>query len=111
VTDAGQLAAVYQYAVVDARIRPQDLVLLFEGSACTVAGTRFGWAFFRGHHGQLAKLFGSPSATLFQRCFEHATEGLCTPEAADDVEVRHFLEGKKFVKNLKILQTRKYSQK
>lgn len=69
----------FTYGISDAKVRGQDIVYLFAGSAKSAHNQSWLWDFFRKHHERCSELMGGANGLLFQHCFE--TVGACRYES------------------------------
>ncbi|KAI6191934.1 Aminopeptidase [Aphelenchoides bicaudatus] len=88
IQDEDELKRVFDYAVVDGKVRSQDLYLLF---IFTQFGGKtsqdFAYAYFKKNHEKLSQLLGGPTEGVFQHCFEFSACNHSTQDIADDFEV------------------------
>ncbi|CAD5218167.1 unnamed protein product [Bursaphelenchus okinawaensis] len=111
------LSQVFEYGIINGKIRPQDLISLFVGAASSPMGQDFAWQFFQKHYQLLISKFGSVNSSLFQYClkfsgsqqsssdFVQQYEGFC--KSAFDSDQQKVLDRpiKQTVENILVNQT------
>lgn len=88
-SDINLLKSVYQYGLDQKKIRPQDILHLFNVSGSgTKIGQDFTYNYFKEHSKTLIEIFGSPDSAIFRRILHYSVQNQCSIKIADDFEVK-----------------------
>lgn len=85
-TDEKVLKEIFDYGVVEGKIRPQDLFALFGSSGSHKVGQDVAWNFYKNNVKLLLEKFGSPNSALFQHCLKAVSESHCDAHFAQIFE-------------------------
>lgn len=85
-TEENLIKNVFDYGVIQGKIRPQDLVSLFAASSFTKTGQDYSWNFFQQNYKVLLEKFGSANSSLFQHCLKCVSDSQCDDKFAETFE-------------------------
>ncbi|CAI4226209.1 unnamed protein product [Auanema sp. JU1783] len=81
-----QLEKLFEYGIIEGKIRSQDLMMIMIGPSGSKDGQEFLWSYFKKNVNVFLEKFGGVNASLFQHCFKLSAESFSTQEAAQEVE-------------------------
>ncbi|KAL3079369.1 hypothetical protein niasHT_037699 [Heterodera trifolii] len=86
-SDLKMLEDIFNYGVIQGKIRDQDLYLLFAATemAPMACCGHFAWDFFKNNFALLIEKYGSVNSNVFLHCFECVTSGFCSNAMAEDI--------------------------
>ncbi|KAH7711328.1 puromycin-sensitive aminopeptidase isoform 2 [Aphelenchoides avenae] len=84
--DLDALKDAFNYAVHEGKVRPQDIIMLFQGASISKEGQVFAWNFVKANFETLTELFGGVNSRIFQRCVRLSVGNMASSLVAEEVE-------------------------
>ncbi|KAL3103892.1 hypothetical protein niasHT_022407 [Heterodera trifolii] len=86
-SDLKMLEDIFNYGVIQGKIRDQELYLLFAATkmAPMACCGHFAWDFFKNNFALLIEKYGSVNSNVFLHCFECVTSGFCSNAMAEEI--------------------------
>ncbi|KAH7697632.1 aminopeptidase N, partial [Aphelenchoides avenae] len=84
--DLETLKDIFDYAIHEGNVRPQDIMMLFQGVSNLKEGQIFAWNFVKANFQTLMDLFGGVNSRIFQRCVKLSVANMASSLVAEEVE-------------------------